>query len=759
LLINNYRKVGYIVGFSAIFLLFTSNLINNQNYLSANPLVNKLSLNQLDRYMVIPVKDTKKDLGAPFTSNPNPEQLGRGCDNNANSNLGIPFICNPSENTEEKSTDGQNNEDRNDKANDRIEKLKERLEKSHSNDDTKAKSESKDLQLNLDVKNNNDKNNDKNNDNNDGNRQLNNQLNIQQNNEDNEGDNDEANTDKGEDKKPSEQQQLLEQQKENKAKDANNGDYEGDDKQESNDEANTDKGEDKKPSEQQQLLEQQEENKAKEQQLLEQQQQEEKEENKAKEQQLLEQQQEEKEENKAKEQQLLEQQQQEEKEENKAKDESSDNDDEKLALSGLDLNIEQKQDKVNKKIEKLEDKTNKENNQLLLKQQEEDKGIDQDNKEQNNYDEEELKITGLDLKIQKIQANLEKKIEKLKDKIENDKDNQRLIVQQEEDKAKDDDDDDDDDGGNKDDSDHETYDGYGFDGDNEGGNNNDDKNFNFAAAGDFGCSKNTQNTVANMEKKEPEIVLALGDLSYHSTADCWFDIMSPLKGKMMITLGSHDTKDGQAKLNQYIKSFELDKPYYSYDYKQVHFLVMATLSDFKEGSEQYNFIKQDLEKASQNKDINWIIVSTYKPLYTSPSQHKAEGEIRDLYHPLFEKYGVDLVLGGHNHNYQRTYPLTFNPDESSKPITTNALTTNYNSNKDGIVFATVGTGGVNFYALDGRSPYMDTQFADKFGFLNIDISNGNPHTKLTGTFYDNRGNEVLDDFTIEKEIKNNNDYY
>jgi hypothetical protein len=30
---------------------------------------------------------------------------------------------------------------------------------------------------------------------------------------------------------------------------------------------------------------------------------------------------------------------------------------------------------------------------------------------------------------------------------------------------------------------------------------------------------------------------------------------------------------------------------------------------------------------------------------------------------------------------------------------------------------------------------------------------------LTGTFYDNRGNEVLDDFTIEKEIKNNNNYY
>jgi predicted phosphodiesterase len=334
-------------------------------------------------------------------------------------------------------------------------------------------------------------------------------------------------------------------------------------------------------------------------------------------------------------------------------------------------------------------------------------------------------------------------------------------VQREESKDTDNDDDNDDK-----DNGGESYEGYRFIGDNDDDNNdgdtndndndneNDDKNFNFATAGDFGCSKNTENTVANIEKKKPELVLALGDLSYHSSADCWFDIMSPLKGKMMITLGHHDIKDGQAKMNQYVNSFEMDKPYYSYDYKHVHFLVMASLSEFKEGSEQYNFIKQDLEKASQNKDINWIVVSTYKPLYTSPSQHKAESELRELYHPLFEKYGVDLILGGHNHNYQRTYPLTFNPDQSSKPITTNGFTTGYNSNKAGIIFATVGTGGVNFYALDGRSPYMATQFAGKFGFLDINISNGNPYTKLTGTFYDNKGSNVLDEFTIEKEIKN-----
>jgi len=38
--------------------------------------------------------------------------------------------------------------------------------------------------------------------------------------------------------------------------------------------------------------------------------------------------------------------------------------------------------------------------------------------------------------------------------------------------------------------------------------------------------------------------------------------------------------------------------------------------------------------------------------------------------------------------------------------------------------------------------------------LDIDISNGNPHSKLTGTFYDNKGSEIADEFTIEKEIKN-----
>jgi hypothetical protein len=106
------------------------------------------------------------------------------------------------------------------------------------------------------------------------------------------------------------------------------------------------------------------------------------------------------------------------------------------------------------------------------------------------------------------------------------------------------------------------------------------------------------------------------------------------------------------------------------------------------------------------------------------------------------------------HNYQRTYPISYNSaGDSSEPIVTNQLTTDYNNTTDGTVFALIGTGGESFYPLASQAPYVASQFG-KFGFLNIDIRNGNPHTKLTGTFYDNKGDETLDQFTIEKEIKN-----
>jgi acid phosphatase type 7 len=73
---------------------------------------------------------------------------------------------------------------------------------------------------------------------------------------------------------------------------------------------------------------------------------------------------------------------------------------------------------------------------------------------------------------------------------------------------------------------------------------------------------------------------------------------------------------------------------------------------------------EDLKKLLENDDddVNWIVVRSYGPPYTSPSEHPVFTSLRILV-IIFDKYNVGLVFSGHNHNYQRTYIVTFNPDE------------------------------------------------------------------------------------------------
>ena len=71
------------------------------------------------------------------------------------------------------------------------------------------------------------------------------------------------------------------------------------------------------------------------------------------------------------------------------------------------------------------------------------------------------------------------------------------------------------------------------------GQANTTKELNFAAAGDWGCNEMSQRTVNNIQSKEPDVVLALGDFSYQKDTG-WFNIMSPLLNKTRIVIGEHD---------------------------------------------------------------------------------------------------------------------------------------------------------------------------------------------------------------------------
>ncbi|HEU5461406.1 MAG TPA: metallophosphoesterase [Nitrososphaeraceae archaeon] len=272
--------------------------------------------------------------------------------------------------------------------------------------------------------------------------------------------------------------------------------------------------------------------------------------------------------------------------------------------------------------------------------------------------------------------------------------------------------------------------------------------FNFAAAGDWGCTSDTTNTLKNIIAHDPEFVLALGDLSYEDSAKCWLDIISPIANKTMIAIGNHDT-ESPTKLKEYMDFFGLKGQYYSFNFQNVHFIVMSTELPYEEGSAQYNFVNNDLSKVSLNPDIDWIIVDYHSLAYTSPANigkgNSAEKELRDTYHPLFVKYNVDLVLQAHNHNYQRSYPIIYNNDNSTNPIITDTNKNNYYDPK-GMVFGTIGTAGAEIYPLTGQAPYIATQYVG-FGFFNVDVINDG--TTLTAKFIANNGT-IKDQFTITK---------
>ncbi|MGA8844201.1 MAG: discoidin domain-containing protein, partial [Nitrososphaeraceae archaeon] len=270
--------------------------------------------------------------------------------------------------------------------------------------------------------------------------------------------------------------------------------------------------------------------------------------------------------------------------------------------------------------------------------------------------------------------------------------------------------------------------------------------FNFVAVGDWSCNSRASETINEIVQKQPELVLALGDFSYTKSAKCWLDEIQPINDITRITIGNHDSEEEESSAleKEYLSHFNLARPFYGFDYQNVHFLMLSTQLKAVKGDEQYNFAESDLKQATSNPNTDWIIVAFHKPLYTSPSTHPAEIDFRNVYHPLFDQYNVDLVLQAHNHNYQRSYPLSYNQN-GDQPSITDINKSTYNDPK-GEIFVIAGTGGKSIYDIKSKSSFTSSQFED-YGILEVAISGA---SQLTGTFYSDNGNKILDSFTIVK---------
>ena len=281
------------------------------------------------------------------------------------------------------------------------------------------------------------------------------------------------------------------------------------------------------------------------------------------------------------------------------------------------------------------------------------------------------------------------------------------------------------------------------------------EDFNFVAVGDFSCNEDAKNTVINIINTDPELLLGLGDYSYETSAKCWKDIVGGIDPqKMKISFGNHEFED-KSLLKQYMEYTNLDKQYYSFDYNNVHFISMATEAPYEQGSEQFKFVNHDLMKTKTNPSIDWIIVYYHQPMYTSKTHHEGLESFRDLYHSLFNEYGVDLVLQGHVHNYQRTYPLIYDRENPSNPIITQSAILDNGDNEEknvyvedeGTVFAIVGTGGRELHGLDDQAYFTANQL-EEHGFLELKTTNNGK--SLVGQFYSNDDSIIKDEFIIEK---------
>jgi hypothetical protein len=276
------------------------------------------------------------------------------------------------------------------------------------------------------------------------------------------------------------------------------------------------------------------------------------------------------------------------------------------------------------------------------------------------------------------------------------------------------------------------------------------KDFNIAAVGDFGCTTNAEETIKNIQEKEPELFLALGDFSYADTADCWIELVEPIDQITRIVIGNHEAAPALL-LEQYMSSYGLTERYYSFDQQNIHFIVMDTDESYAEGSAQYEFVVDDLSRASSSSTIDWIVVAMHRYPYSLLGVTQPEDDLREIYHPLFQQYGVDLVLSGHEHNYQRTYPLRFNSADPSHPIITDSSPNSY-KDPQAPIFLIIGTGGVNLFPQVGQQSYIASKHVG-YGFLNIDVTNNG--TTLVGTFYSNDGT-INDQFTNTKSVRENN---
>ncbi len=180
----------------------------------------------------------------------------------------------------------------------------------------------------------------------------------------------------------------------------------------------------------------------------------------------------------------------------------------------------------------------------------------------------------------------------------------------------------------------------------------------FAVMGDTGTGSSKQKEVADKMVQYYsafpfEFVLMLGDNMYggESAQDFEAKFSEPYKQllnnqvKFYAALGNHD----QNLQKNYVNFNMNGKEYYRFKKGNVAFYALN--SNYMD-KKQVKWLEDELAKDTSE----WKVAFMHHPPYSSGGKHGSDAQLREVIEPIFVKYGVNVVLTGHDHFYERIKP-------------------------------------------------------------------------------------------------------
>ena len=306
--------------------------------------------------------------------------------------------------------------------------------------------------------------------------------------------------------------------------------------------------------------------------------------------------------------------------------------------------------------------------------------------------------------------------------------------------------------------------------------------FTFGVAGDFTLKVNFEATLAKVKEIKPELLLALGDLSYKSGGEadwCGRWAAAPAFKNLLLIAGNHDTGESLGgNIKKYIEqcgtpALGIQETYgrqYYFDYPAAasfarFIMVSPGLSgdtggldtNYKEGSAGYKFTVKAIDDA-RAAGIKWIFVGMHKNyISTMEKGNEISTDSKRTFMTMLLNKRVDVVFQGHEHGYERSKQLATHV--TNCPILpTGTFSAGCVVDSDdalvkgaGTVIHVIGTGGKDMRSLDDRAErqYFVERFAysdrEAFGFGHFTVT----PTRLTYAFVRSAGAAFSDAFTIE----------